>query len=511
MLETLEEFLSEISEGEIHFRDNLQFELKSEFFIDPNVKENLYKQDFYLFVPNALQINENTYTKNQFYLDQTTLIRYKTPLFTLQELSQGKNPRSPFARLQQMMKDPEALADPIIFMDELKLYGNTFKVALRDQTRRLLEQLKEENVISENFQNDFLNFETNIRAARHAFLQFKDQFETEHKGLKEIQNCFLHTDEHISRSIDYYLTALLKILRDGEVKNTQQVDSHLCTLILQEEEHRKKWKMESESSKTSKYATESILYRDSLLNKYMMEALYLNTTRLSLEEKQKRLLGSVAAGVAMLVYMVLFIITWQNPFFVGNSLLFIMIVVVLYMLKDRIKEEIKSFYYSQATRWLPDYSTQIKTRKGRVIGELRENFSFVEKQQIPPEFMLIRNKEFHDELPDLTRQEAIMHYRREVILNGQTRAFGSRRREITTIFRLNIHSFLQKASNALEANFTLNKTNHYINERLLPKVYHINIIMSNTYQQPNSEPKTEIKKFRVVMDKFGIKRVEQIK
>lgn len=510
MLESLEEFLSEIKEGEIHFRDNLQFELKSEYFIHPNIDHNIYKQEFYLFIPNALQINENTYTRQEFYLDQTTLIRYKTPLFTLQELGQNHNPRSPFTRLLILAKNPEALANPSAFMDELKLYGNTFKVALRVQTRHLIDQLKDRKELSPDLQEEFSHFNTDIRAAREAFFKFADEFKSDHETKKELLNCFHHTDEYISRSIDYYLTALLKILRDEQFKAIKVVDKQLCDLVGHEQEHRKKCQMGSENSKYAKHANESILYRDSLLNKYMLEALSLNTTRLSLEEKQKRLLGAISAGIAMMVYMVLFILTWQNPIFVGNSILFILIVVILYMLKDRIKDEIKSIYYRQATRWFPDYSTQIKNRDDRVIGELRENFSFIEKKQLPAEIWHIRNMGFHDELPDLTRPDTIMYYRREVTLNGKSHSFESRRREITSIFRLNIHSFLEKASNALQANFSLNKAQHII-ERLLPKIYHINIIMLNTYQQPNKEMKSEIKKFRVVMDKFGIKRVEQIR
>ena len=82
----MEETWGELVEGEIHARDHLQFELKTEFSINPHLKQNIYKQEIFIFIPNSLQINANTYSKQQFYLDQTNLIRYKTPLLKIAEL-----------------------------------------------------------------------------------------------------------------------------------------------------------------------------------------------------------------------------------------------------------------------------------------------------------------------------------------------------------------------------------------------------------------------------------------
>lgn len=82
----IEDIWNELIEGEIHVRDKLQLELKNEFSINPNLKENRYKQEVFLFIPSPLQINPETYSKKQFYLDQTNLIRYKTPYMSLSDL-----------------------------------------------------------------------------------------------------------------------------------------------------------------------------------------------------------------------------------------------------------------------------------------------------------------------------------------------------------------------------------------------------------------------------------------
>lgn len=510
MIEVLEEFWNELTEGDIHARDNLQFELKSEFFIHPDIENNVYKQNFYLFVPNPLQINENTYSSEQFYLDQTTLIRYKTPLFTLAELTQNDNLKSPLARLQLSLNAP--LEETKEMADELKLFANIFKVALRNQIRELISKWNRDREKINPFYERTATLCSEIKNVRIAFLDIQQKFFQYHPKKKEIINHFHYTDEYVSQTIDYYLTALLKALKEeSDLEIDQRIHHLLCDLILKEEEHRKRFNLEPSHKKDEIQANEAILYRSSLLNKFMLEALLLNSNRQSLQDKQQHLLGALTAGVAMLVYMALFILTWHSSLFVADSMAFIAVVVTFYILKDRLKEGLKALYYKQASRWFPDYSTRIVNRKGCVIGELEENFSFIQEDQLPHEFAEMRNKDFHEELPDFKRQETIIHYRREVFLKRQPASFESRRKELTTIFRLNISCFLQKASNALQPNLILDKSTLNIIERLLPRIYHINIIILNTYLQANLQTKSEVKKFRVVIDKFGIKRVEQIK
>lgn len=84
----MDEFIEDLTSGELQIRDRWQFELKSEFFPSSSQKNSHYNQEFYFFIPNALQINKLTYRKEDFYIDLTNLIRYKTPTFSLKNSSQ---------------------------------------------------------------------------------------------------------------------------------------------------------------------------------------------------------------------------------------------------------------------------------------------------------------------------------------------------------------------------------------------------------------------------------------
>src|ERR1700722_13915917 len=98
-----ETVLEDVETGKIHFRDKWQFELKSDLYPFSERKEDNLVQEFYFFIPNSLQINDQTYTKVQFYQDQTNLVRLKTPRFSFNELIDPLNAESPLTRLRSFL------------------------------------------------------------------------------------------------------------------------------------------------------------------------------------------------------------------------------------------------------------------------------------------------------------------------------------------------------------------------------------------------------------------------
>ena len=503
----IEDFWNELSEGEIHVRDTLQFELKTEFIINPHIKQNIYKQEVFLFIPSSLQINSQTYSKQQFYLDQTNLIRYKTPVMTLSEMANPDYPPSPLNCLQELLNKNESEFFFEMASDELKLFAAIFRATLRGRVHELIKSFMHlETKDQEKLKHSVTLLCSEITNICHKYRQLLDTAYS-HSNQHQLTLHFKYIDEFISIAIDEFLILLLKEVRSSEQQN-YYMEKQICQIILKEKLYRKKKHISLKSSKGHLPANESILYRQGLLNRFVLEALMLKYYRFSLEEKHAHLLGAAAAGIAMFVYMI--VLMWNSPGFVINSFPLVALVVFLYILKDRIKEGFKNLYFKQAYRWFPDYSTEIQSPKGIKIGKLKENFAFIEPKQLPPGFLNIRNHHFNEELQALQRHEKIIQYKREMILNP-ARSTENRRRELTTIFRLNIHRFLQNASNAFQFNLTLDSYTQEISERLLPKVYHLNLIIRNTYLQDDLISKEEIKTFRVVVDKVGIKRVEHLK
>lgn len=502
------ELLGELHEGEIDARDLLQFELKSEFFIHPHLKENIYKQEVFIFVPSPLQINPQTYSKEQFYLDQTTLIRYKTPSISLSDFVNVDYSPSPLNRLHNFLNQSHPDLSSVKASDELKLFGAMFKTAIRKRVENLMKKIQ---YLKENELNDLItsihSLCDEISSVCLKFRKLREMIPSDSHS--QLIDDFKYIDEFISMTINDYLLVLLNELRSSEnssyakaLPDLKNNDQEICELILGEQHYREEKEMGNPASE------EAILYRQGLLNRFVLESLMLNNYRYSLEEKHQHILGAIAAGIAMFVYMILFI--WKSPDFGFNSFPFVVLAVFLYILKDRIKEGFKSFYYQKAPYWFPDYSTEIQSHKGFKIGTLKENFSFIQPSQLPQEFSKIRNTYFHEEFKSLQRHESIIHYKKEMILRRPPKHQEERRRELMTIFRFNIHRFLQNASNPFESYLRLDSKTRAISEKWLPKIYHLNLIIRNSYLQDDLQSCIEIKTFRVIVDKEGIKRVEHI-
>lgn len=494
----MQQFKKELYEGRIHFRDKHQFELKSEFLHIPKVSTIDYSQEFYIFIPESLQINKETYSKDQFYRDQTNFIRFKTPVFTFNQLLKNKN--SPLKRLNNLCKGSNTQKNRNAIQDESKLLGSVIRSALRKRVRKVIDQLTSQK---KDHQPDSIN--ANIINLVSEVRTVQDQISSLHKMFMEnwsnstLRQHISYVGQFISATIDFHLTGILKTLRSLDQEEFNQSDILLCSLIRQQNPI----KIKEKSNKEERFQ-----YRRGLLNKFILGALKLNINRRPLVNRYHNIIAMTAAAIAMLIFLIGAAV--QGEVFIVHSAPFIIATTILYVLKDRIKDGIKAIYHEQATKWFPDYSTEIRTPTGDYqLGTLREVFSHLRPSRIPKEINKVRNRDFHDVLESFRRPEAVMYYKSEVHLKSSPKE-SMRRYDLNTIFRLNIHRFLEKASDPYTIYTTLDSETDALHELKLPKVYHINIIVRNTFTGTDQKPKEQLQKFRLVIDKEGIKRVEQI-
>ncbi len=504
----MEKFIKELEVGEIHQRDKWQFELKSEFFPHPNLRKNTYTQEFYLFIPNSLQVNEESYSKQQFYQDETNFIRYKTPEFTLSELIDQKNTKSPLTRLTKLRNSKPTKENTPIVEDELKLLANVARSSLREGIRKMIPILNNEpsgkkdvSILKEvrSLTLELTEFRKNFFAVEEDFL--KNWTSIAH------QSYFIYIDEFLSDTVDFYLTGLLERVLRSNLSNVDEINEHLCAVLAEEKRHRTSVIKEPQISVEDSKSNEYILYRSGLLNKFVIDALLLRTTRSSVAKRFRHLIGSIAAGIAMLFFFVLFV--KQGSVLILNSLPFIILTVLLYILKDRMKEWLQALSYRQFAKWFSDYKTEIFSPDGKIpLGKMHEYVSFVQEKDLSKELLMIRNREFHVVLETFKRPEQVLYFKRKIELNQTDKPQDTRRNALNIIFRFNISKFLEKADNPSQDYVTVDPESIEFSHTRLPKVYHLNIIQKNTYHEKDASKKIELRKFRLILDKNGIKRVE---
>ena len=87
---------------------------------------------------------------------------------------------------------------------------------------------------------------------------------------------------------------------------------------------------------------------------------------------------------------------------------------------------------------------------------------------------------------------------------------SERRRALNIIFRFNIQNFITKASDPYHNYMSLDPDSKALVRTRLPKVYHVNIILKNSFVDRRENVISEFKKFRIILNKDGIVHIEQV-
>jgi hypothetical protein len=504
----MDEQLEEYESGQINFRDKWQFELKSNLYPFSD-QRNVITQEFYFFIPNSLQINEQTYPTAQFYQDQTNLIRFKTPEFTFTELMDSTSGESPLTRLNLLSQSAHTEKNLKAIQTESQLLGNIVHSALRDRMGNFLTDLDhfDEPGISGKFTDQFFIFCQEVELFRKAYLMIQGKIFSNWPG-ETLRRHLDYADEFLSNNIHDFFSGFLARLREKKLKDMSQIDHRICEIILNERNYREQKFGHNGSPRDNPRHDEYLLYRKGLLNKFIIDPLLLKTSRSSVDQRYRTIITGIPAAIAMLLYMILFV--WQGSYFLFNTEPFILLSVVFYVLKDRLKEELRFISYRQATRWFSDYTTEILTPEDSVIGMLKESFSYVDGETIPKEVNELRDRHFHSVLEDVKRPERVLYYKKIVDIYGKPKISESRFYGLNIIFRLDIHHFLNKAEDPYQNYLNLDPKTLKLERIQLPKVYHINIIVRTRTSSLPDQEKIEMKRYRLILDKVGIRRIEKV-
>jgi len=495
------EFLEQLFESEIRQRDKYQFEIKSDHAPLPHEKEYHHTTEFYFFIPAALQITPSTYTRENFYQDQTHYIRFKTPSLSLKELLNTKNEGSPIAKIAH-------LTDPHEICEELKLFGNMVRSNIRDRIRKQVVHIHK-NPTEEIFlevDRELEKLVREIQEIRTFFHQYPDTIPLI-REIKQISETFQYIDEYFSLILDLYLTGLFQELKK------QPHEFHTLGLVkkLMEEEniYRKEHHYLYLTPENQEHEKEYFVYRKGILKKFVLDVLLLSIERKQVLQQYSNYIGAFAAGIAMLIYILLFV--WQGSKFVINSAPFVILTVVFYILKDRVKEALKVLFQKQALRWFPDYTTEIFTPdRKHEIGTVAESFSYINHKSIEGKIRDLRELDFTSDADREGRIEHIFRYKQQVSLHTDLIRKGSRRFELNNIFRFNISQFLKKASDSYQDHSYFDPETEELQVVRCPKVYHVNVIMRSVVWAVDTEKQESLKRFRLIIDKDGIKRIERI-
>ncbi len=333
-------------EETIHIHDKYQFEIKLGYLLASNKRVTSYDVETYIFLPNSLGINHYTYKKDDFYNDIQAYIRLKTPTVLLKDIVSGDS--NPLEQLKQSFKQLVSQPNRATISHyeyHLKLFCCILKSAIRDHVYFLSTK---EN--SRDIKDLLVKYLESIHDITHQFRELRSIINVPTVD-ETLFSRFLFGDEYISLLIESYTYELLELLQDRKLANKNVYKGKLLALIKHELDYRKDNQYPSIPDEHSD--NENLIFRASVLKKYMGSVLFLQTRIKEEGEFLEQLVFAVAAGVAMIFATG---VAFFSQFTFGTfSLPFFIALVVSYVFKDRIKELTRLYLGNKLHNILFDY------------------------------------------------------------------------------------------------------------------------------------------------------------
>lgn len=483
---------------EIHksIHDNFTVEFKIGYNVDSDSNINTFSVKSWIFMPNSLSINRQTYPSELFYRDLKVNTRLITPTFWLNEIAQDDS--LPIHNLREAM---ELLAGSVndYNISSYEYHVKMFLAITRSSVRDTAHHIRNINDTKDiaMLVNDYVkNIKTILTEYRklHSIIFIPSVS-------NELLNIFYFGDEYLSNMIDRYS---FRIISHHETEQSQdKIDIHkqLTALICSERSYRieKKYIVIEKNSATN---NREYVFRMNVLKRFVDSDLFLVANKKQDAVVAQQIYYSIAAGISM-IFATAVAFSFQQRYGTYTIPVF-MALVVSYMLKDRIKDLMR-YYFSnkQRTRYF-DNKTSISIGE-TPLGWSRESFDFIAENKIDKEILAVRSRSPLLAAENKYNKENIILYRKLVQLNKNVLDDMDTypTEGINEILRFNLAHLMQKMDNP-KAIYNIISNEGKIEEIAADKIYYINYVFHFEHNR-----QSQYKRYRIVCCRDGIIEIEE--
>lgn len=477
--------------------DNFSVEFKFGFDCTMDGVRDDFSVNAWMFVPNSLDINPEVYGKKQFYRDIKSNFRLITPTYHLYEIA--KDDSQPFLLLRTAMQNVTASnkeADCTAYEYHLKMFAAIFKSALRDSATHIMSSASCDGI--QYIVDDYL------ANADKILTKFRNLYSIVDVPAVPVQarNYFRLCDEFITHIVEIQS---IRIVRRFDVIESPTVQmllrQRLVQMVMAQREYKKLMGYDVLNGEVNH--DRRLAHHRGMLKKLIESELYINLQKKKDGVAVEQLMYSIAAGVAMIFATG---VAWFTQVKYGNITwpLFV-VLVVSYMLKDRIKELMRYYFAHRLGDKYFDKKADISVGK-KNVGVMKEGFDFISWAKVPQLVKDLREKA--SSIPDETRifEEKILLYRKHLILDDKRLQSDEDypMKGINEIMRLHLTRFTQKMDNPNVPVDTLDEQGNVITIQV-QKSYDINIVF-----QLKHDGKVEYHHFRITMTRDGVLHVVEV-
>lgn len=486
-------------ETKVKIHDKFAFEIKTSFYASRGYvgKEAEFNINMWTFLPNALDINRNTYPKEEFYKDTISKIRLITPIYSLDEIYTGEN--SPLSQLltsiSELQADPNSEEKVGKYTYQVKMFSSIVKSAIRDKVLAI-EGMSDELLVRDEIHilyQQLSKIITSYKETWNPIFNIQSSY--------DLQRCYLFGEEFLGNVVEQHLFLLLRFLESkpnlfGELKESIV---GLITQINSEKQNRG-FPIPNSSDEES---NSLLIIRRSLLKKYIESDLYLTIKKTKDGRFAQQFYYGLAAAISM-IFATIVSFSAQLHYGSFTTPLFFAL-VISYVFKDRIKELMRYYFSTQLGKKYFDLKRKLAIRDLN-IGFEKEAFDFVDADKLPNEVAEKRRKSPLVEAENAIYGETILLYRKNVHLFPEKMGeyVHYKLSGINDITRISIVNFIQKMDNPDTSLYLPDEEKGYQTVKGT-RLYSLYLIL-----RCQSETNIYYKQYRLLFNRNGIKSIREI-
>ena len=427
--------------------DRLNLELKLEHPAPDATRERVESLvDLWFFLPPAIGITAETYGSADFYGDLRAYTRLKTPGMSLAQLARLDGPGSPLSTLATMQVKLPAGRVPKKLRQAIRAEARLLCCIFRRSAREVHGSL--DAVQPELVDTEAGRVAEHCSLLLHSWRQLVDELSMAAVGAKT-RTALRTCDEALSLEAEALACRIL-LDRGEQLEGSAEA---LVALAKQERRRRSDRGDRSGALPGADGADTRAAFWDqaSLLKKYVSQALFLVVRKHSGQKTLEHLAKAVAAALAMAwtvtvqVTMVLLLgLELNSSVDVRVVVLFSLIAVGGYILKDRIKDTVGKRLAGAIPRLLYDRRLDLYRKDdGPQLGQVRERVRFANVEAAPLEVRELRVHMARTPLVLSTDAHCLHYQRRVAAFPRQGASIFPRLVGLTDILRINLAAWVR--------------------------------------------------------------------
>lgn len=476
--------------------DKFSIELKESYVVNPDLKHNQFSVNTWIFLPNSLDINPDTYGKKQFYRDVKNNVRLITPSYSMREMASTH--ARPFLYLKKSMQELAqnvSKSNSSEYEYQVKMFCAIAKSSLRNEYKALQKLENKDEILSRA-----ASFKQHIKAMISHYRSLRPILEQPHLQDGKLPTYFDFGDEFLGNVASTNLIRTIKIIQ--KVPGHEALKSRIASLVHYNESYKKK-KGFPVVEESDRYKNRFYVFRHSILKKYIESDLFIKLDKKKDGYAVEQTMYALAAGIAMIFATV--VSFGVQRIYGALSIPLFVALILSYMLKDRIKELMRFYFAHRLGSKLYDNKAKVLF-KGNQIGWMKESVDFITDKKTPREVMDLRNRSPLLQAENRIHDEKVLLYRKYVDIDA-----NKLNKHITTypvsgindIFRIHMNRFVQKMDNPRQMIDMIDAEGNIIPVPSL-KTYYINMVLQIRYGS-----QMRYKRYRVALTRNGIVGLEQ--